>query len=286
MDAVRCESRGGNNFVSFKNEKVESIMSSSLAGRAYIVTGGAAGIGLAAVRNLLNLSATVHVVDRVTNPPDIFAGRGQLHFYPAVDVSSRSAVGDLFQAISGRTPSIHGLVNAAGVSPSGNYEIDGHGYAIEKDATYDHIMDVNSRGTWNVTNELLRYTLSRQRGDGDNISIVNIGSLAALAGFPTMTAYTVSKHAVLGMTRTWALEYARHGIRANMIAPGLIKTQLGMLARDIDDERGLVAKAWEESNPMGRAGEPEDVAGPIMFFLGDESSYITGEVLAVSGGAK
>ncbi|EOD45838.1 putative short chain alcohol dehydrogenase protein [Neofusicoccum parvum UCRNP2] len=161
-------------------------MFSPLAGRTYIVTGGASGIGLATVRKLLNLSATVHIIDKARDVPEITAGPGKVHVYPDIDVSSRRAVANTFKTIIDRTPTVSGLVNAAGVSPSGNYAIEGEGYAIEKDDTYARVMDINV--------------------DGDTVSIVNIGSLASLRGYRTMAAYCASKHAVLGMTRTWGLD--------------------------------------------------------------------------------
>ncbi|KAK7710564.1 hypothetical protein SLS57_008331 [Botryosphaeria dothidea] len=260
-------------------------MLSSFAGRTYIVTGGASGIGLATVRKLLSLSATVHIIDKARDVPEITAGPGKLHVYPDIDVSSRGAVADTFKTIIDRTPAIHGLVNAAGISPSGNYDTEGDGYAIERDETYDRVMEINAGGTWNATNELLRHTLARKRSEGDTVSIVNIGSLASLRGYRTMSAYCASKHAVLGMTRAWALEYAARGIRVNLIAPGLIKTPLGMKAVETGDERGEVAKAYASAAPMKRLGGPEEVAGPIVFLLGDEASYITGEAISVGGGA-
>ncbi|KAL1629780.1 hypothetical protein SLS56_005303 [Neofusicoccum ribis] len=260
-------------------------MFSPLAGRTYIVTGGASGIGLATVRKLLNLSATVHIIDKAQDVPEITAGSGKVHVYPDIDVSSRRAVANTFKTITDRTSTVNGLVNAAGVSPSGNYDIEGEGYAIEKDDTYARVMDINVDGTWNATNELLRHTLARNRPEGDTVSIVNIGSLASLRGYQTMAAYCASKHAVLGMTRTWGLEYAAQGIRVNLIAPGLIKTPLGMKAVETADGRGEVAKAYASVAPMKRLGRPEEVAGPIVFLLSDEASYITGEAISVSGGA-
>ncbi|OJD40746.1 short-chain dehydrogenase reductase sdr [Diplodia corticola] len=259
-------------------------MFSSLAGRTYIVTGGASGIGLATVNKLLGLSATVHVIDRAREPPKITAGAGKVHTYPDIDVSSRQAVADTFKTIVDCTPTISGLVNAAGISPSGNYDMAGEGYAIEKDETYARIMDINAGGTWNATTELLRHTLASKRAEGGMVSIVNIGSLASLRGIRMMAAYCASKHAVLGMTRSWALEYADQGIRVNLIAPGLIRTPLGMKAVGSEDERTKVAQAYADGIPMKRIGEPDDIAGPIVFLLSDEASYMTGEAILVGGG--
>lgn len=260
---------------------------SSLTGRTYIVTGGASGIGLATVKKLLNLSATVHVLDRAPNPPEITGGSGKVYFYPGIDVGSRAVVAEAFKSIYDQTSEIHGLVNAAGVSPSGNYALEGEGWAMEKDSTYDHVMDVNVRGTWNTTCELLSYAVSSGKIPGKDkggMSIVNVGSLAAVRGVPTMAAYTASKHAVLGLTRTWGLEYAQQGIRVNLVSPGLIRTPLGMGAVEGDDARAEAAKSIIAGIPLKRVGEPEEIAGPIVFLLSDDSSYMTGNDLHVGGG--
>ena len=265
----------------------ETASLSSLAGRTYIVTGGASGIGLATAKKLLSLSATVHVLDRAPNPPEITGGPGKVYFYPSIDVGSRAVVAEAFKSIYEQTPDIHGLVNAAGVSPSGNYALEGDGWAIEKDSTYDHVMDVNVRGTWNTTTELLRYAVSSGKipdKDKGGMSIVNIGSMAAVRGVPTMAAYVASKHAVLGLTRTWGLEYASQGIRVNLVSPGLIRTPLGMGAVEGGDARAAAANAVVASIPLKRVGEPEEIAGPILFLLSDESSYMIGNDLNIGGG--
>ncbi|KAH7086183.1 hypothetical protein FB567DRAFT_593134 [Paraphoma chrysanthemicola] len=258
-------------------------MLSTLAGRNYIVTGAASGIGLATVQKLLGLSANVHAIDRATDIPGV-SGPGKLYLYSKVDVSSRSDVDQTFKKVFSVNPTIHGLVNAAGISPAGQYDVQGDGWAIEKDETYKRVMEINVGGTWNPTNELLRYTLARPTSERNAVSIVNIGSLASLRGYRTMTAYTASKHAVLGMTRSWAVEYGSQDIRVNIVAPGLIATALGLSALNKPGERSKVAQAYVAATPAKRLGTPEEVASPIVYLLSDEASYITGEVISVSGG--
>jgi NAD(P)-dependent dehydrogenase (short-subunit alcohol dehydrogenase family) len=115
------------------------------------------------------------------------------------------------------------------------------------------------------------------------ISIVNIGSSASYYGFPTLGAYTASKHAVLGLTRTWALDFAPHGIRVNLLAPGGTRTPLSKAQFD-DQERGDMSRDVYRLIPMKRFGEPEEIANSILYLLSDQSSYVTGQILKVNGG--
>lgn len=120
-------------------------------------------------------------------------------------------------------------------------------------------------------------------GVSGNCSIVNIGSSASYHGFQTLGAYTASKHAVLGLTRTWALDFARHGIRVNLVAPGGTKTPLSA-AQFNDAERGDMSRDVYPLIPMKRFAEPEEMADAIVYLLSDEASYITGQILKVNGG--
>lgn len=276
----------------------------SFAGRSFIVTGGASGIGLATVQRLLKLSASVHVLDRASVAPavlneylhddgpgpDTTTGQARAWFYPNVDVASRPAVAQAMKLITARTPSLSGLLNAAGVCPSGRW-VNG----VEPDDVWREVMSINVDGTWNVTTELLHHLATARKdrpaggGDGDDekekVSIVNVGSTASLVGIPTMGAYTASKHAVVGLTRTWAREYAARGVRVNLVAPGLIRTPLGLRAVETKDERSETTKEFVAAIPMKRVGEPDEIAGPVVFLLGEDSSYITGQVIAVNGGS-
>lgn len=266
--------------------------SRSLASRAYVVTGAASGIGLATVHKLLARSATVHILDRAGSFPDSLEAatkqntQGIVFRYPSVDVSSRASVSQTFQTILSRTPQIDGLVNSAGVCPSS-------GGILENDETFRRTMDVNVTGTWNVATELLRHIIRHsdkgssawdwKRGHSGACSIVNIGSSASYYGFQTLGAYVASKHAVLGLTRTWALDFARFGVRVNLVAPGGVDTPLSKAQFD-DAERGDMSREVYPLIPMKRFAAPEELADAILFLLGDEASYITGEILKVNGG--
>jgi NAD(P)-dependent dehydrogenase (short-subunit alcohol dehydrogenase family) len=255
-------------------------------GKVFIVTGGFSGIGMATVKKLLQQSAIVHVLDRDGAPPPTLTegSTGEVYIYPSVDVSSRESVSKTFQDILKRSPHIDGLVNSAGVCPSS-------GGTLETDETFHKTIAINLGGTWNVGTELLRYvqkTSPRAEFKGwkperGGISIVNIGSSASYYGFPTLGAYTASKHAVLGLTRTWALDFASHGVRVNLVAPGGTRTPLSQAQFD-DQERGDMSRTVYEYIPMKRFGEPEELANSIIYLLSDEASYITGQMLGVNGG--
>ncbi|KAM5341978.1 hypothetical protein ACJ41O_015009 [Fusarium nematophilum] len=255
--------------------------------KAYIVTGGFSGIGLATVHKLLRASAVVHVLDRDQSPPaalDEAKSSGRLYLYPSVDVSSRESVSKTFAEILKRSPKISGLVNSAGICPS-------DGTILENDDTFDRVIAVNLRGTWNVSTELLRHVQETspassfegwKPGQG-GISIVNLGSSASYYGFQTLGAYTASKHAVLGLTRTWALDFARFGVRVNLVAPGGTTTPLS-LAQFEYKTRGDMSREVAQYIPMKRFGEPGEQADAIVFLLGDQASYITGQLIGVNGG--
>ncbi|PMD49989.1 NAD(P)-binding protein [Hyaloscypha bicolor E] len=255
----------------------------SLANRAYVVSGGFSGIGLATVHKLLQRSATVHVVDRADSPPPSLiqasniTPMGKVYFYPSTDVSSRPSVQNSFKSILKLTPKISGLVNSAGICPSS-------GGILEDDETFQRTIAVNLTGTWNVATELLRHIQKTSPSSLSGIcSIVNVGSSASYYGFQTLGAYTASKHAVLGLTRTWALDFAPYGVRVNLVAPGGTRTPLSA-AQFNDGERGDMSREVYNFIPMKRFAEPEELADAIVYLLSDNASYVMGQILKVNGG--
>ncbi|EHA18739.1 hypothetical protein ASPNIDRAFT_137016, partial [Aspergillus niger ATCC 1015] len=218
----------------------------------FIVTGGASGIGLEIVNELLRQSATVHVLDISSKFPETSqALQHRLHFYPATDVSSRESVSRTIKIIIQKCPDIHGLVNCAGVYRQSASVID-------SDENFHKVMSVNLDGVWNTGTEYLRYCA----GSGtSSCSMVNIGSTIVLQGLPGMAAYAAR-------------------VRINCVAPGVTDTPL--LRQHYTE--ASIAENWLSTIPMGRVGSCKEVANAVVFLLGDASSYITGQVLAVSGG--
>lgn len=149
-------------------------------------------------------------------------------------------------------------------------------------------MDVNVRGVWNVGNAYLSHILSREADEQPNPAaakegrgvIVNLCSIASFRGNLGYVSYTVSKHAVLGMTRAWATNFAAQGVRVNGVAPGGTDTPLlqGIMEKDFQEQ-------YESQVPLGkRCARPEEIADAVGFLLGKESSYMTGQVITVDGG--
>ena len=142
--------------------------------------------------------------------------------------------------------------------------------------TFDRIMGVNVKGVWLC----MKYQLAQMVAQGGG-SIVNTASVAGLVGAPKMSAYSGSKHAVLGLTKSAALEYARKGIRVNAICPGVIRTAMYDRAVLADPK---VAPAVAQLHPVGRIGEAEEVAAVVLWLCSDAASFVTGHAHTVDGG--
>jgi NAD(P)-dependent dehydrogenase (short-subunit alcohol dehydrogenase family) len=137
-------------------------------------------------------------------------------------------------------------------------------------------MSTNLRGVWLCT----KYEIPEMLKTGGG-AIVNNSSLAGLLGVPNMSASEASKHGVLGLTKTTALEFAQQGIRANAVCPGAIKTE--MIDRIIQNNPAML-DSLNESHPIGRIGKPEEVAEAVIWLCSEKSSFVTGESLVVDGG--
>lgn len=227
-----------------------------------LVTGGSQGIGRAIAERAERDGYAVTIFDRVA-PAD--PGLGE---YVSVDLSDQKATAAALASALARGP-ITRLVNNVGmVRP-----------ALLEDTTlddFDAVIRLNVRAALQCTQALLPGMRSARFG-----RIVSIGSRAAL-GKELRTAYSASKAALVGLTRTWALELAPSGITANLIAPGPIETELWAKANPADSPR---TKAIIAGLPMRRLGTPADIANAAAFFLNAENGFVTGQTLYVCGGA-
>lgn len=249
----------------------------AFTGKVIVITGGASGIGLSTVEKLLEASAIIHSIDRAASSP--IPNSERHFFYPSVDISSREAVATTFDKIFKQSPRVHGLVNCAGISPPSTGCID-----TDDNATAN--FNVNVIGAWNVGSELLGRVDRDRTADYANLSIVMIGSTASLTGVCGYSSYSGAKHAVIGFVRTWARDFGPRGVRVNCIAPGAIETPL--FRSSIGEDASAAARDEFQKTldavPLRRLGHPEELAGPIIFLLGDAASYVTGQTLAVNGG--
>ncbi|KEF52202.1 uncharacterized protein A1O9_11829 [Exophiala aquamarina CBS 119918] len=200
-------------------------MSSLFDKKVVVVTGAASGIGLATVPKLLDLGATVHGVDRASKLVAALKGDHNFTFHGGVDISSRAVAKGVFQNIRQTEDKMYGLVNSAGIAPYSKAY-------LETDEDYLATIGVNQHGTWYMGTEFLRYIEAKTplsangRAPEGQYAIVNIGSSASLQGYSALSAYVTSKHAVLGMSRSWAIDYAIFGVRINVVAPGGVDTPL------------------------------------------------------------
>jgi len=233
-----------------------------LDGLRVLVTGAAGGIGLACVRRLVDEGARVAAAD-LREPEGTGAALAL-----AADVTDTGDVARLVEAAADGLDGLDGLVLAAGIHWTGPT------HEMEPDA-FQAVMDVSVRGTFLCCRAALPGFVAR--GDG---RIVTLGSTASLGGAPGLAAYSAAKGAVLNLTRSIGVEYARAGVRANCLCPGSTDTPLlRRLMADRADPDG-----FRDRHPIGRFAEPEEIAGTAAFLLSDEASYFAGSAVVVDGG--
>jgi len=242
-----------------------------------IITGAAGGIGMALVKRLAGRGERVALVDRDLAALQQVASRLELgednHLLVVADVSCEDDVRNYVACTLERFGRIDAFANNAGIEGSP---------ALIEDQTvemFDKVYAVNVRGAFMG----LKYVLPVMKRQGKG-AIVNMSSLAGISAGPTLSPYIMSKHAVIGLTRTAAAEAAADGIRVNAVLPGTINTQM---MRRIESDSGnaqAVHSANTGATPMGRYGEPEEVAALVAFLLSDEASYITSSLYTIDGG--
>ena len=254
---------------------------SRFTGKAVVVTGAGGGIGRAAAARLAaegaslvlvdcvkeTLAETREVVERVGGAPAIAV---------EADVTRASDVERYVAAATERFGGVDAFFNNAGilgaVSPLTEYP----------EAEFDRVLAVNVKGVWLGMKAVAPAMAARGGG-----AIVNTASIAGLRGSPNIIAYTASKHAVVGLTRSAAIELVRRGIRVNAVCPAPIETPM---ARELEQGFGRdnPARAHERfaaSIPMRRFGEPDEVAALVVFLLSSDASYINGGIYTVDGGS-
>ncbi|MFO6448367.1 SDR family NAD(P)-dependent oxidoreductase [Erythrobacter sp. NE805] len=240
-----------------------------LEGRNIIVTGAASGIGLAAARIFAGYGATLMLVDRDEAVRAVADGLPGAHSC-ACDITDPGALAEVIA----RFPALDGAFNNAGIEGAGGALLPVTDYPDEE---FDKVVAVNVRGLWNC----LKAELPALQANGGG-AIVNTSSVMGWLGAAGMAAYSASKHAVVGLTRSAALEGAMLAIRVNAVLPGAVATP--MLT-----ERGFVANpdfaaAAASAHPMGRIARPEEIAEAAAWLLSDKASFVTGHTLAVDGG--
>ncbi|HET7397726.1 MAG TPA: 3-oxoacyl-ACP reductase [Intrasporangium sp.] len=246
-------------------------MTGRLDGKVAVITGGCSGIGLATVRRFAQEGAKVVIGDLdESNGPRIADEVGGT--FVRVDVTVKDEVDALFRVANDTHGSVDVAFNNAGISPPEDASI------LDTDLeAWRRVQDVNLTSVYLCCKAALPYMLEQKRG-----SIINTASFVAVMGAATsQISYSASKGGVLSMSRELGVQFAREGVRVNALCPGPVNTPLLQELFATDEERAARRLVHV---PMGRFGEPEEMANAVLFLASDESSFITASTFLVDGG--
>lgn len=240
-----------------------------------LITGGGSGIGAASAKVLCQRGALVGVADlNLDNAKALveeLMQAGGKAYAVEVDVTDPEQVKVMFETAYSQHEKVDVVINNAGIDhfPAPLTEVD--------DAMFMKNIQVNLAGVWYCMKNALKHMTATGGGH-----IINIASVAGLRSAPMISAYSASKHGVIGLTKSAAVEYARANIRINAVCPSFVDTPMvqGVLSKlDERGQKGLVG-----ANPMKRLGKPEEIANAIAWLCSDESSFMTGQSVVLDGG--
>lgn len=239
--------------------------------KVVMITGAAAGIGLACAEAFAKEGATTILVD--INKPEAQARKLMDEGYQVIaygcDVSNTQAVKEMVDWIVATYGRLDAALNNAGI------QTPQRPMAEITDEEFDRTVAVDLKGVWNC----MRYEIIQMLKQGGG-AIVNTSSQGGVTGFPGQAAYIACKHAVIGLTRTAAIDYAAKGIRINAICPGAIRTPMAeeLIRRNPDLEKELIRDI-----PAGRLGKPEEIANAVLWLCSPQASFVDGHALLVDG---
>lgn len=248
----------------------------NLSGKSTIVTGGASGIGYAITERFVAEGARVMIADidqaRGDKAVEALSPKGEVRFR-RTDVADRAAVEALVAAAIEAFGSIDVLINNAGIVHAADF-LD------LSEADFDRVLGVNLKGSFLAGQAVARHMVDRVKAGGKPGSIVNMSSVNAVFAIANQVPYSVSKGGINQLTKVMALGLAPHGIRVNAIGPGSIMTDmLASVNADPAAKNRILSRT-----PLGRIGEPAEIAAIAAFLASDEASYITGQTIYADGG--
>jgi len=247
-----------------------------LSNKVAIVTGGAKGIGLASAECMLRQGAEVMIVDwngdaasaAVKSLTALSKGVDSV----AADISSVADVEKAIQTTVVRFGGIDVLVNNAGIQTFGDP-------VTTTEEVWDKTMNVNLKGHWLMSKYAIPEMLKRGKG-----SIVNVSSVQGLASQKNVVAYSTSKHAMIGLTRSMAVDMASRNVRVNCVCPGTVDTPMIQSIIELDTDPDKLKRILDKMHPLGRIAQPSEIGEVIAFLASDRASFMTGSIVVVDGG--
>lgn len=248
----------------------------NLTDKTVLITGGASGIGYAAVQAFLNQEANVVVADIDEAQGEAMIRKennDRLHFVQT-DITDEPACQNAIRSAVDKFGGLDVLINNAGI------EIVAPIHEMEL-SDWNKVLNVNLTGMFLMSKHALKYMLKSGKGN-----IINTCSVGGVVAWPDIPAYNASKGGVLQLTRSMAVDYAKHNIRVNCVCPGIIDTPLNEKSFLENNEGTLeeIKKEKAKVNPLLRLGKPEEIANVMLFLASDLSSYMTGSAIAADGG--
>ncbi len=246
--------------------------------KTVIITGGGSGIGLETAKLLLE-SKTYRIVLlgrnrlKLETAAESLGGSSEVVSIFTCDLRDQEQIKKTVEKIAGTYKGIYGLVNNAGIYPLG-------GLADTSEESWDEAMDVNLKGPFLLIQSVVE--IMKKSSDGGRI--VNVSSTAGILPNHFAFAYSISKAALIHLSRTLAKELGKDNITVNCVCPGIVRSPLHEAYHASKSELEEFYAKRGASFPLGRVGEPRDVAGAVRFFLGEDSSWVTGDVFVVDGG--
>jgi NAD(P)-dependent dehydrogenase (short-subunit alcohol dehydrogenase family) len=249
----------------------------SFEGKVALVTGAGSGIGLATASAFAKAGASVIIADRdaalLQTASDGLRSAGCQTILPvACDVTDRNQIKAMMEQAVGNYGRLDAAFNNAGINCNTTPMAD-----IDDDE-FENIVNVNLRGVWNSMKAELWQMLKQESG-----AIVNCSSIGGMRGSKGRAAYSASKFGVIGLTRAAALDYAAKGIRINAVCPGIIGNT-PMSARVTKNNSPEIIKALVAAEPIGRLGEPEEIAAAVLWLCSSDASFVVGHALTIDGG--